>query len=437
MRRLTRKLVGVAFMTFAMLTAATTVMAKDGVWSGNGSIEKPYLIEDEADLKLLSQNLADTISDYDGMYFTLTNDIDITTTPWVPIGSNSNKFRGIFDGNNKCVSNVNVNLTRYSGFFAYNDGTIKNLTVKGTGGGRYYIGLVAGYNIGTIENVSAIGTVEGTSYNGVITGYNKGVVRNATASGSVTGKQGFIGGITGYNNGGTMENCYNESSVTGSGRIGGIAGGNVTSATIKNCYNSGTVATGENVDSFDNTHNSIGGIVGYNYNIANVYDCTNTGSVSSTVDSTGGVIGYGYNSIIQGCNNTGNVSTTGDNCAAILAEGSICKVRSCYYAKGTAEAGMNGENDNYEAYEAILADSVGVDQHTNGLATGFYVAAETDGNPVSLKWIVVSPKEMKTEVHEYQAEEYDEAESGAKFGLIVNNLTSDDSVALCSVSKVS
>lgn len=429
MRGLTRKLVGVALTAILATMVTANVMAKDGNWSGTGTDSNPFLIEDEADLEVLSSNVKNSVSDYSGKYFKVSKDITITADTWVPIGKNTAKFSGTFDGDGKTISGINTDLTRYSGLFGYNQGTIKNVNVSGTANGKYYVALLTGYNAGTLENVSANGTVTGTSYVAGITGYNAGTIKNASAEGTVEAKNGYVSGIVGYNKSAKIENCYNNATITGSGGIGGIAGTSVSSSTITNCYNCGSINTGENVDERDNTHNGIGGIVGYNYDISNVYNCTNTGNISSIVDYTGGVIGYGYNSIIDGCNNTGTVSSTAESSAAIVGEGLLCKVRKCYYAKGTAEAGLNGENDSYEAYEALLAVSVGVDQHIENLATGYYVSTNDAGSNLNLKWVVISPKEMKTKVYEYS----DVSENG-KFGIIVNNLTSEDSVALCKVT---
>ncbi len=100
----------------------------------------------------------------DGMnkVYQLQNDIALSNA-WTPIGTYTTAFSGTFDGNGHTISVVVVNssvevhksgTTSYKGsaFFGRNNGTIKNLTIKGTVTGEgAYSGLVAAYNTGTIR----------------------------------------------------------------------------------------------------------------------------------------------------------------------------------------------------------------------------------------------------------------------------------------------
>ena len=161
--------------------------------------------------------IADNLS---GNYI-LMNDIDLSSiSTFDVIGqSSSSAFKGILDGNNYKISNMNIeSANQYVGMFGYvSGGTIKNLvlenqTVKSTyTASTAYIGGIAGYiSSGTIENVGIIGTSS---------------VENTTATNTV-----HIGGIAGYISNITITNTSTFSNIiantTGSAQAnaGGLSG---------------------------------------------------------------------------------------------------------------------------------------------------------------------------------------------------------------------
>ena len=180
--------------------------------------------------------------------YVLNDDGTLSGTPtysWTPIGTNSKKYAGIFDGNGHTISGL-----------YFNNATNDNYP----DGGRL-VGLIGYANGATIKNV------------GVVDSYIKGY--------------GYVGGICGM--GGTINNSYNTGTITGSEYVGGICGGG---GTITNSYNTGKISSISN----------LGGICGYYGNITN---CYNTGAVSGR-SYVGGICGYSGTQ--TSCYNTGMVS---------------------------------------------------------------------------------------------------------------------------------
>jgi hypothetical protein len=195
---------------------------------GSGTEADPYIIDDATDLK-------DVEDDMDA-YYELANDIDLGDSNFEPIGYDtgwsSTAFEGHFDGKGYKIYNgsigsdgVDYSSDNFIGIFAYNEGTIQNVSVDGVNViGNFYVAGLAGYNDGTIENCYATGDVAGSDYIGGLLGANYGTIENCYATGDVAGSD-YIGGLVGYNKG-TIENCYVTGDVDGSNYIGGLVGYN-------------------------------------------------------------------------------------------------------------------------------------------------------------------------------------------------------------------
>ena len=263
---------------------------------GDGTEATPYTIPDLATLEAFWDYINDG-KGKSGEYFKLTADIDLGNKARTPIGTNSNSFRGTFDGGGHTISGLYIYTTTDSkqGLFGCvnSSGTIQNLTVSGsvTGSGR--VGGIVGENYGVISDCINNCNVKGNSdYVGGIAGYNYLSIKNCYNTGTVSNSKGiynnYIGGIVGYNNStGSIENCHNKGTITGVGDYaGGIAGSNNGSGRIENCYNTGAV----------NGTSSIGGIAGSN-DSSNFGNCYNTGEVSGTGDNIGGIAGLNNGSV--------------------------------------------------------------------------------------------------------------------------------------------
>ena len=164
---------------------------------------------------------------------------------WTPIGNETNRFNGTFDGSGYIIEGLNVDTTGNVGLFGYTDSnsTILNLgitcncTITGVGN----VGSISGYNKGYITLC-----------------FNKGVILSGTN----------CGGISGINTG-TIECCYNIGSIENATICaGGIVGSSF--GIVRDCYNVGSI-----------TSNIAGGIVGIRDNISDIENCYYTSSNSS------------------------------------------------------------------------------------------------------------------------------------------------------------
>lgn len=226
------------------------------------------------------------------------------TEPFRPIGGNTGRYTGHFDGMGYEVKlqQILADGNRIGLFSAIGaKGFVENVGVitskmdfSKTGFYNIYVGGVVGNNKGRLQNV-----------------WHKGCIQ-ITASCLLQ----YVGGIAGSNSSGTITNAYNNGKILVSGattwaRVGGIAGEQIIEGTagvplIENAFNTGTInALGSAL---------VGGIAGVNTdgNIRNVY---NLGSVSSEM-AAGGIVG-------RNDKNRVNDGTCGDVSFAYHARGSI------------------------------------------------------------------------------------------------------------------
>ena len=230
--------------------------------------------------------------------YVLMNDIDLGGYEWTPIGqSSSTAFLGSLDGNGYAITNFflsGVSDVSYIGFFGYNTGTIKNLTLKdidlnfSTYIGTVYVGSLVGYNNGTVENCHATGKISLNSY---------------VSSGLASKQQClYFGGLIGYHAKNVdIKNCHSTLDIT-----------------VKHTIRSQSSLSSNQRTQNQNTY--VGGLVGYSsYGIT---DCFATGNLSYSFKTEqrftnngmyiGGLVGSvsGANGSITGCYTTGNVTGT-------------------------------------------------------------------------------------------------------------------------------
>ncbi|MBE6811889.1 MAG: hypothetical protein E7523_03295 [Ruminococcaceae bacterium] len=299
----------------------------------------------------------------------LTADIDLSGQVWTPIGNDSKRYAGTFDGNNFTVSNVYITTTSVDrGLFGKTaNATIRNLNLDTVRimTARNYTGTVVGViNGGAVENCHVTGVYLATSngYLGGLIGQVEGtspVVRNCTVSGTndyatISGKEfagGLIGRVTVTT---TIENCHTyDLTVSGTGSVGGLIGRTTTTCTISDCsanrnnliataaYSGGFAGllTGGTVDNCNVNEvtlsgtSYVGGFVGYAYDKAISYSDCHVTKADLTASSTyeGGFVG-GL-----------NVANTFYNCSVTDAD---LKGSSTYRGgfAGYANAKMTAEN---------------------------------------------------------------------------------------------
>ncbi|MGX9986065.1 T9SS type A sorting domain-containing protein [Soonwooa purpurea] len=223
-----------------------------------------------------------------GKNITLTQDVDLSTHLWSPIGYNNQKaFSGNFDGTGKTVKNVQVNRPdngNFVGLFGqFFKAKLKNLNLDGAKiFGKDTVGAMIG-NISTdsyvenchaknveivatggnvggfsgsiltnseVKNCSSSGSVSGVSQIGGFTGssWDKTKISNSYSEGSVEGEY-IVGGFNGFitfafgpNRNNEMINCYSRANVVATSFLaGGFLGYTQQNAIFKNVYSTGTV----------------------------------------------------------------------------------------------------------------------------------------------------------------------------------------------------
>ena len=243
--------------------------------TGEGTSNNPYLIYTQAHLNKLREDAYLQT----GKYFKQMDNI-VMTGNWTPIGSNSNKFYGFYDGNNLKITGLTIQTNNnYSGLFSAigsdNKSKIENLKLENVNiNGAEHVGALAGYiNKADVTNVHVIGEVN-------IEGFGQ-----------------FVGGLTGECDKTQITRCSVDSpnglvNVGNSGsRVGGLIGltyNGDENSTISESYASITVQG----------NSKVGGLVGYmyKYSIVNSYSDSSLIVIGNNPTSVGGLIGETYDS---------------------------------------------------------------------------------------------------------------------------------------------
>ena len=289
------------FVVMCMMVTATVAQTPwDGVTitpvTPNGNT---YYIYTPEELAWIAQQ-CNSGNSFAGTDIILMNDIDLggtaaTPATWVPIGTETNQFRGNFDGGGNIIHNLfnnspwadNIGLFGY----IYNQGgdiTISNVTINNIQiTGKDYVGGIAGkiYSYSSplnIINCNVSGSVKGNNSIGGLIGRSMGYGYNNTYPSNISiHNSSFSGIIEANTNGGgivgllysdsasnfTMKNSYSNGNISGISDIGGIIGGfdcyysnYFGTSIVVNCYSTMTMkAIGD-----------YGGIVGYRPNSSDI-----------------------------------------------------------------------------------------------------------------------------------------------------------------------
>ena len=189
-------------------TQDTTIFAQwQDTWANHASDaltseDGYYLVSSEEDLARVSYlfNCTDR-TDVQTMKFKLTKNLDMSDYTWLPIGSQSRQFRGIFEGNGHIISGLNT----------YYNSSISSTYIN--------IGLFGYVNGATIQNL---------------------YLRDTDMRGGSN-----VGGLIGYATGNTqVTSCAFDGSITANSNGGSIVGLGATSVIVSNCtvFSSNTTA---------------------------------------------------------------------------------------------------------------------------------------------------------------------------------------------------
>ena len=247
---------------------------------------------------------------FSGMQIKLSNDIDLKSEEWTPIGRKDKAFQGTFDGCGYTISNLkiergvnNSSSNADMGLFGFtSEGKVMNFTL-------YNAFVKAGIDVGAIagtpytssySNITLAGDVkvEGYSYVGGMFGKNvyKGM-ENLTVrvnEGSYVKAESetyrtYVGGVIGFMGEGNIiiSNVESNINVTGSTcDVGGITGIAHYGNTFENCICTGNVTLVNANDAGDQLE--IGGIAGVWMNSSagkvTLRKCNFTGTLKSALN---------------------------------------------------------------------------------------------------------------------------------------------------------
>ena len=212
---------------------------------GAGDVDNPYLIRNMEDFKRATATIDSTAH-----YYSITSDLDFGNDGLYAMGTDTNKFNGVLDGNLKTLSNMSFEGYNKTGLFGNNTGTIKNIRINNyTAVGLNNSTGIIGENNGTINGVIGRNiTVTGVTNTGGLVGYNYKIVKNVDIRGTITGTSTYTGGLVGFNyytGGASMTDLVFSGTVTGNNNVGGIGGTGPNMSGI--VYDSTITSSGNNI----------------------------------------------------------------------------------------------------------------------------------------------------------------------------------------------
>ena len=246
----------------------------------------------------------------------LTDNIDLTgISNWTPIGNESNKFGGTFDGKNFKVQHLSITQQgSNTGLFGYASGaTMQNICIDGN------------FTLTTTSYTEGYGSIAGCVVNSTISNCHSSV--NFTI------------------------NTEMDASVNCIGHIGGIVGKmhetSSTDSNVSGCSYSGTINLG------NNKVNVAAGIAGYAiYSNVPITNCSFTGTIHSECEDAlimGGIFGYTRTS--------GNVKVTNCLQAGTLEKPGNSSLTGILIGQINTGYGANAVTNNY--YTASTFNVIG------------------------------------------------------------------------------
>ena len=322
-----------------------------------------YYISDASDLTRLA-SLVNGGANTSGVTFVMTNDIDMGSATFTPIGDNaSHAFRGTFLGNGYTINNIDYDntsaSTSYWGVFGYTNGaTIQDVGLLNvyiyagnlSSSSAFYLGGLVGYaNNTNIENTFI---------------HNNGTTINESIYGG--GTTTYVGGLVGYAAGTTnINNSYANSTVmgvsTGTFRMGGLVG-LFDGDTISNSYSDGIIAS-----LAVGTGISLGGFVGENRGtITNSYTTSAINAALQGSDTSH----IAYSAGFVGINNNGSISNSYANNSSYTGYGLSNHEIGGFIGSNTGTTSFSNNAYNNDIYGTSSSSDPGA--IANGSGDGIY-----------------------------------------------------------------
>jgi len=329
----------------AILQFVLTVNAQVSLLGGSGTSGDPYKIGSVDELKFFRDkiNANDATYDVPGRCFKLTSDIDMGSEPnWTPIGSSATStFTGIFDGNNKIISNLKngtaqsrSNLVTNGLFGVCFNATILNTHLRGV---AIYMNSSTNVASGALMfNVTGTTVVNNCSSEGLIdVAYSGASLLSAGGLSAKAEMSGII--INSYSN----VNLKVVSTRTATAvNVGALVGLSASTTSIKNNYARGKI----DVNVANNSPLYAGGILGSGN--AGVYNCYSSSIISAKGVSgnvkVGGIVG-------QRLGNVMNCIALNPKLTAICSSGTItiCRITD---SSSTGSLGANYAKETMELF---------------------------------------------------------------------------------------
>lgn len=294
---------------------------------------------------------------------------------WTPLGTDSSKYTGTFDGNGHTISGLYINSTAANtGMFGRigSSAVVKNLTLANSviRSTKNYTGAITGYidDAASVTNCHTKNSVQITAakYTGGITGYqdDTSTLTRCSNAAEVTGANN-VGGISGYNwskSSASLTDSYNRGSVSGSNLVGGICAQIYIGGTVSDVYNLGTVQAIGTAGT-----PTAGGITGV-FRWGTIKSAYNAGIVKAT--AKGGVAGRLEAS---------SSSRTVQNVFYSDEYESVGNLNGCTIQNGTATAKTS------DGLKALTSEDLGggFAADTNGINSGYPVLAWQNGTAKS------------------------------------------------------
>ena len=304
---------------------------------GHGTEENPYKIATPEQLAYLAKLANEYTIDgrmgvgnsFEGEYFVLTQDIDLSGHYWMPIAATYTKaagyqfegltsriqlqlsFKGIFDGQNYSITGITfgdgmldsdkvpAEIAAF-GLFGTLCGTVKNLKVEGTA----VFTALKSFNIAYYKD-GGIAILAGAATEGALI---ENVEANVFVDVSASKAELLVGGMVAYtSDGATLKNCTLYGSVTSTSTGVALAGGVIACAVdgtdLYNCVNYATVKA---VTTKASTIVIAGGLLGKSHANAYADDPDNNFRMGIGAKITG----------MANCSNYGSISAEGTECKA-------------------------------------------------------------------------------------------------------------------------
>jgi hypothetical protein len=344
---------------------------------GDGSVGDPFQICNKFDLVKIHTDFV-AQNNWVNKNFVQCADIDLggSSSPWTPIGSGINAFKGSYDGNFYSIENLyHQSATDKIGlFYGIESGVIKNMFLKNVDilGGDQVGGISGQSTLSTITHSFVSGSVVGTNDVGGVSGSAQyGEFNHSFFLGSIQASS-SSGGITGSASYTSFSHVFSLGSLTSQNDSYGGISGNVSQMNSQYLFSSMIISGTE----------SGGGIFG-SASYAQILFAHSQGSINSSTDYIGGIVGAASNIHLAHSQSSLTINSSGSSVGGLVGKGSEIDLRSSF-ATGTilCDSGCGGlvgsTNNSYVNQSYATGSVTGSGINVGGLIGQFTLGTLSD-----------------------------------------------------------